>query len=187
MGEEWKEQRKFSLRIMRDLGMGKPEFEQAILQEIQDLMQRIHDQGQRSIDVHHPLGSSVTNVVHYFLMGKHLHADDPIRKMIDDNFLPRYNPSMYSIAFYLPIFSIIPRIPFTPGHIFLKRSERVIAYMRRQFDLLTRQSEEAITHSFGANVGQGAANIAAAEEHEAGECFMQVYHRDEEQEGKVLR
>ena len=145
-GDEWREQRKFSLRVLRHLGVGKQEVEDAILEEIDDLMTRFEADCDKAISVHRPLGSSVSNVVTLLVTGKRYDYNDPIRQLIDDSFLPRGNgarPSALGVVFFLPLISkIIRRLPFLPPADFQRRVNRVIrmfkdriATVKKTFDV----------------------------------------------------
>ena len=133
-GEEWKEQRKFSLRVMRDLGMGKQAFEDAILDEIEDAMRRLEAGKQKPVSVHPIIGSSVANVVNIMITGRRLELEHPTRQEIEDSFLPRGNgarPSMFSLLFYFPfIMKTVLLIPFGPVRTFWTGVQRTLTYIR---------------------------------------------------------
>jgi cytochrome P450 len=138
-GEEWKEQRKFSLRVLHHLGFGKQEVEDAILDEVEDLIRRIDVDSHKPIAVHRRLGSSVSNVVTLLITGKRYDYDHPIRVLVDDSFLPRGNgalPNMFGAVFYLPIIAkIAGHIPMTAASAFQSRVAKVVGFMREQIEI----------------------------------------------------
>lgn len=141
--EEWKEQRKFSVRVMRELGMGRQEFEDVILDEVDDVIQKIEKQEDgKGVNVHRVLGSAVTNAVNFFITGSRLRPEDPIRQLIDDSFLPRgHNPSMFSLVFFMHVFRIMRYIPYTRMWDFYTRWEQVVVFMRERSAALKQKSE----------------------------------------------
>lgn len=132
-GEEWKEQRKFALRILHHLGVGKQEVEEKILDEIDDLIKGIDKVSDKPVDVHRRLGSSISNVVTLLITGKRYEYEHPTRVMIDDSFLPRGNgvrPNIFSYLFYMPIISQVGKLlPLPPLKALNKRSTKVMAFM----------------------------------------------------------
>lgn len=134
-GEEWREQRKFSLRTMRDLGMGKQAFEDAMLEEIDDLIARLEKEGEQPIDIHPNVSSSVSSIVHVMITGVRLPHDHETRKLIDASFLPRgqgARPPIWSVFMFVPLApKIVLNIPVGPVAAFFKRVRRILAYMKQ--------------------------------------------------------
>ena len=135
-GEEWKEQRKFALRILRHLGVGKKEVENAILEEIEDLMNRLEKTGGNAVEIHRLIGSSISNVVMLLTFGHRLDYEHPDRKKIDDNFLKRGNesrPSIFGYVCYMPILStILKRIPYSPATDFLTSVDSTVEILKKR-------------------------------------------------------
>ena len=144
-GEKWKEQRKFSLRILRHLGVGKQEVEEAMLDEIEDLIQRLELEGEKPLEVHRHLGSSVTNAVTLLVTGERFDVTHPTRVLIDDCFLPRGNnsrPSTLGIVAFMPwISKFLFSLPGSPAGVYKYRLDRMegflkqrLAYLKNNFD-----------------------------------------------------
>ena len=135
-GEEWKEQRKFSLRILRHLGVGKQEVEDAILEEIDELIKIFEESNEQPLAVHRLLGSSASNVVTLLLTGKRYDFKDPTRQMLDDAFLPRlqnWMPSLYGYMTFVPILAqIMIRLPFGVVKKNRAKGTRVVRWMKEQ-------------------------------------------------------
>src|SRR5690348_1559136 len=76
----WREHRRFALRTLRTLGVGKPEMEELISQEIAYLIGKIkeHDLS-KSVDISILLAPSVSNIICAILIGKRFDYDHPTR------------------------------------------------------------------------------------------------------------
>jgi methyl farnesoate epoxidase/farnesoate epoxidase len=77
-GENWKRQRRFTLRSLRDFGFGKSTIEHLILQEMEELAEAIHpDQfGAQPSFVHldAALNATITNII-WWLMASEYEQD----------------------------------------------------------------------------------------------------------------
>ena len=156
-GEEWKEQRKFSLKIFKQLGVGKVIVEEKIHEEIDYLFGHIEKQ-QKQLDtskegVHMGplLGPSASNVVTLLVSGKRFDFDHPTRKVLDDCFLQRDVTNMLGtlgITNYLvPFVRLMFLFPsqfkeFFDKFYYVKNYIRTqMEYYRKTFD---PQSDEAL-------------------------------------------
>ncbi|KFM70322.1 Cytochrome P450 18a1, partial [Stegodyphus mimosarum] len=79
----YKEQRRFSLHMLRDLGFGKTRMEEHMKDEILELLQRIQDYHESPIAVAELLTASVSNNISSLIFGKRLQADDPKRQKLN--------------------------------------------------------------------------------------------------------
>ncbi|KFM59351.1 Cytochrome P450 18a1, partial [Stegodyphus mimosarum] len=82
-GLPWKEQRRFSMQMLRDLGFGKPRMEELIREEIIDLSEHIEKSQGKPIEMRPLLSPSMSNNIAILVFGKRLPFDDPRRKMLD--------------------------------------------------------------------------------------------------------
>lgn len=78
-GDKWKEQRKFSIQLLRQLGMAKQEMEDQIQNEIQKLCSEIDKKRGEPVNLDGLLYSSVSNNMLNMLIGKPLDYDDKDR------------------------------------------------------------------------------------------------------------
>lgn len=107
-GDEWKEQRKFSLRVFKHLGLGTPEIEDKIHAELAYLFKEINSQikstsQQNAIQTNRLLGPSAANIINLLLTGERFDFDDVRRRIIDETYLPRpdkQNPAVFGISNY---------------------------------------------------------------------------------------
>ncbi|GBO17119.1 Cytochrome P450 2C23, partial [Araneus ventricosus] len=82
-GLPWKEQRRFSLQMLKDLGFGKSHLEDMIKEEIRDLLDHLSKSNGQPIKVQPVLAPSMSNNIASLVFGKRLKYDDPTRKMLD--------------------------------------------------------------------------------------------------------
>lgn len=82
-GLPWKEQRRFSLHILKDLGFGKSHLEDMIKEEITDLLIHLAKTEGRPTIIRSVLAPSMSNNIASLVYGKRLKYDDPVRMMLD--------------------------------------------------------------------------------------------------------
>ncbi|GFR19898.1 cytochrome P450 18a1 [Trichonephila clavata] len=85
-GLPWKEQRRFSLHMLRDLGFGKTRMEEHIKEEILELLQRMSEHVGIPTKFNFLLAPSMSNNIASLLFGNRLKYDDPQRQKLDDTF-----------------------------------------------------------------------------------------------------
>ncbi|XP_046573676.1 cytochrome P450 2J4-like [Haliotis rubra] len=76
-GQTWKEQRKFSLTVLRDLGLGKNVMETRIHEEVMSCLDAIMSENGAAFDIHCTIHTSVCNVISSLSFGKRFEHDDP--------------------------------------------------------------------------------------------------------------
>ena len=156
-GEEWKEQRKFSLKIFKQLGVGKEIVEEMIHEEIDYLFGQIEKQ-QKQLDTEKEgvlmsplLGPSASNVITLLVSGKRFDFDHPTRKALDDSFLLRdvtRTAGTLGITNYLvPFVRLMLVFPSQFKQLF-DNFDRVKEYIRTQIEYYRKtfdpQSDEAL-------------------------------------------
>ena len=79
-GEIWREQRRFSMRHLRDLGFGKTSIEGHMLDEVDDLMKEIRSKSEANtdhiVDFKGTFTVSVVNILWAIIGGKRFQRDD---------------------------------------------------------------------------------------------------------------
>ncbi|KAJ7312030.1 hypothetical protein JRQ81_006361, partial [Phrynocephalus forsythii] len=75
-GQAWKEQRRFSLMVLRNLGLGKKSMEERILTEVSYLIQAFTENMSAPIDPFRFIDCVVTNVISSIVFGKRFEHDD---------------------------------------------------------------------------------------------------------------
>lgn len=103
-GPEWQEQRRFSLRHLRDLGFGKTSSEGLIREEIDDLMDEIRLQSGRNqpVDFKGMFNLSLINILWALIGGERFKRDDVrLARLLDivDSFIHSANFTRANIPF----------------------------------------------------------------------------------------
>ncbi|XP_054724535.1 cytochrome P450 18a1-like [Uloborus diversus] len=80
----WKEQRRFSLHMLRDLGFGKTKMEEHLKEEIVELLERMDQLEGKPTKMSNILAPSMSNNIASLLFGKRLKHDDPKRIKLDN-------------------------------------------------------------------------------------------------------
>ncbi|GFY75839.1 cytochrome P450 18a1 [Trichonephila inaurata madagascariensis] len=81
----WKEQRRFSMHMLRELGFGKTKMEEHLKEEIQELLQRMTKHVGKPTKLSDLLAPSMSNNIASLLFGNRLKYDDPQRKKLDQS------------------------------------------------------------------------------------------------------
>ncbi|GBM58608.1 Vitamin D 25-hydroxylase [Araneus ventricosus] len=82
-GAEWIEQRRFAMKTLKDIGIGRIAWESSVESEVEDFVQLLEQQGGKPYDVHDPLSTSVSNNITSIILGKPLLRGDPRRAIVD--------------------------------------------------------------------------------------------------------
>ncbi|GFR19910.1 cytochrome P450 18a1 [Trichonephila clavata] len=82
-GLPWKEQRRFSLHMLRDLGFGKTRMEEHIKEEILELLEIMSEHVGKPTKLSTFLAPSMSNNIASVLFGKRLKFNDPERQKLD--------------------------------------------------------------------------------------------------------
>ena len=136
-GEEWKEQRKFALRIFKQLGLGKEVIEDVIHKEIDYLLgQVIKKQAENLKDGYRMntlLGPSSSNTISLLVTGERYDFDHPTRIQMDDIIIPKpeqQRGTYFGIkGFFIPLVLFLMKIPFGIFRKFRENIEWVKKYM----------------------------------------------------------
>jgi cytochrome P450 len=115
-GLEWKEQRKFALRMFKEVGMGARPVEDLIHGEIDYLFKEIKKEQESKqhgkADIEKLVGSSASNVVNIILAGERFDFDHPTRKVVDKIFLGKDDLEMGRTLGMFNYLTIVPKIIF---------------------------------------------------------------------------
>ncbi|CAL1272928.1 unnamed protein product [Larinioides sclopetarius] len=106
----WKEQRRFVVQSMKDLGMGKTKIEEDIMEEINHFIEVLKSYNGKPLDVKQPLSPSISNNICALVFGKRYEYDHPERKFLDKSVEDEFeNISQTSVN---TLFPWIGKIPF---------------------------------------------------------------------------
>lgn len=78
-GQEWQEQRRFTMRSLRDFGFGKKSLESIIQQEICELIENLQKECRSGapISTTNKFNPAVLNAIWTIMMGERFKQDDP--------------------------------------------------------------------------------------------------------------
>ncbi|KAG8191208.1 hypothetical protein JTE90_021945 [Oedothorax gibbosus] len=85
-GEDWTEQRRYSIKTMRDLGLGKSKWEDLVQDEVRSFVRFLESHEGRGVRLHDPLLFTISNNILSLLFGAPLPQDDPRRVALDRGF-----------------------------------------------------------------------------------------------------
>lgn len=70
-GDKWREQRRFSLHVLRDFGVGRAEIEKRVMYEVEKMIEVLKkDCNSKPLDLHTYFASCVGNIIITILFGK---------------------------------------------------------------------------------------------------------------------
>jgi hypothetical protein len=104
-GSQWKEQRRFALHHLRNLGFGKSSMEEKIIDEINYLTKEIDETDGNAVDVRKYYSRSVLNNINSLIFGHRLEYDDKDRQMFDEILEPDPNLNLIGILAFFPALS----------------------------------------------------------------------------------
>ncbi|XP_035231232.1 cytochrome P450 2J6-like, partial [Stegodyphus dumicola] len=84
-GNEWVQQRRYCVRAMRDLGLGRTAWETLVQEEVDDVIKIVKEQNGKPVNITKWLTSSVSNNVSSLLFGRRMAVDDPRRQILDQS------------------------------------------------------------------------------------------------------
>ncbi|KAL8194651.1 UNVERIFIED_CONTAM: hypothetical protein K2H54_027933 [Gekko kuhli] len=132
-GQAWKEQRRFSLTVLRNFGLGKKSVEEKILDETTYLMQSFEERMKEPFDPFCFVDSAVTNIISMLLFGKRFgYDDDSLRNVLD---LVHENMKL-AAGFWAQLYNAVPlvrRLPLPHQRIF-KNADKVIAFFLEELE-----------------------------------------------------
>uniref|UniRef100_A0AC34GW49 Cytochrome P450 n=1 Tax=Panagrolaimus sp. ES5 TaxID=591445 RepID=A0AC34GW49_9BILA len=97
-GDKWREQRRFSLHVLRDFGVGRALMEDKIMHEVDILIKHLSSFDSQAIGMTQPIAVCVGNIINNMLFGKTFeHTDEKflkMQKMLDKQSQIVLNPIM---------------------------------------------------------------------------------------------
>ncbi|CAG2102077.1 unnamed protein product [Medioppia subpectinata] len=101
-GDVWKEQRRFALHQLRNLGFGKTSMADHIIDEINHLSKEIDKSVGQAFDLRTLLPISVSNNINSLTFGRRFDYTDPRKQMMDEFFKPDPNVNLAGILSFFP-------------------------------------------------------------------------------------
>ncbi|XP_035208770.1 cytochrome P450 18a1-like [Stegodyphus dumicola] len=145
-GEEWTDQRRYTMKIMRDIGLGKSQWENL-------LMLKTHDG--KPVNIYRFLSASVSNNMTTLVFGKRLPAGDPARILVDKNVEVSARVFLQSgfVSFFPKLLSLIAKIRFTQLGKDRKFLVQFSSFLKRQIEsrkkaLMVEDSEDVFIDGY---------------------------------------
>jgi methyl farnesoate epoxidase/farnesoate epoxidase len=76
-GDQWLEQRRFTLRHLKDFGFGKKTMESVIQEEVSDLIERFKETAGKPISTENAFNAAILNAIWSIIAGDRFKQDDP--------------------------------------------------------------------------------------------------------------
>ncbi|GFY46277.1 cytochrome P450 2J6 [Trichonephila inaurata madagascariensis] len=83
-GPEWMEQRRYTLKVLRDIEREKIPWESNLEAEVEDLIRFLEEKGGQPTDMRDPISVSVSSNITSIILGKRLPKGDPRRTIVDN-------------------------------------------------------------------------------------------------------
>lgn len=107
----WKEQRRFLVKTLRNLGVRKTKFEDEVMVEIDSFLEVLKSHKGKPMDMKRSLQASISNNICALIFGKRYDHDDPRRIFLDKNLDKAMNSFNGQLIFVIPLdttYSIFP-------------------------------------------------------------------------------
>ncbi|GFU04570.1 cytochrome P450 2D6 [Nephila pilipes] len=127
----WKEQRRFVVQSMKDLGLGRTKIEEDVTDEINYFLEVLKNQKGQPVDVKGPLSPSMSNNISALIFGRRYEYDNQERQMLDKN-LDLGNEYVSQTSAYL-LFPWIRYIPFYRKFLNIDTSNMAFGKIRKFF------------------------------------------------------
>uniref|UniRef100_A0A914XEW4 Cytochrome P450 n=1 Tax=Plectus sambesii TaxID=2011161 RepID=A0A914XEW4_9BILA len=151
-GNEWKEQRRFALHVLRNFGFGRSLMEDKIMSSTtrltDEITQIINDSPSKMAvtDLSWPMQEAIGNIINSMLLGYYFEKDDPrfieLTKMIAQNFENVRKPALLLVEGYF----WLRHIPFT-GHMgldaLMENVHRVCKFMTNEIETHKKELEDS--------------------------------------------
>uniref|UniRef100_A0A0K0EN67 Cytochrome P450 n=1 Tax=Strongyloides stercoralis TaxID=6248 RepID=A0A0K0EN67_STRER len=137
-GDKWREQRRFSLHILRDFGVGRAEIEKRVMFEVEKMIEVLDkDCGSIELDLHEYFAACVGNIIITILFGKRFDHNDPsfieLRDLLERQTQLVIQPIM-GLYCILPLSTKIP---------FINSKWKELMMMKEKlFDFIDKELEE---------------------------------------------
>ena len=110
-GQIWRDQRRFSLRTLRDFGMGKQALHKEITDEMEILINEIDASNGEPFDIHPVLMASVCNLIFGIVFGKRFNHNDPTLT----NHLKHFGIIIETSTIITLVIPVLPFLRYFPG------------------------------------------------------------------------
>uniref|UniRef100_A0A8C6XM74 Cytochrome P450 2J2-like n=1 Tax=Naja naja TaxID=35670 RepID=A0A8C6XM74_NAJNA len=132
-GQAWKEQRRFSLMLLRNFGLGKKSMEEKILQEATCLIEAFAENSGAPFDPQPFLETAVTNVMSSILFGKRFENNDSSLTTVLDVLHQNFKMAMGPWAMLYNAVPLVRRLPL-PHQRILTNIQKIFAFLEKELE-----------------------------------------------------
>ncbi|KAM7291380.1 cytochrome P450 2H1-like [Ixodes scapularis] len=132
-GQEWEENRRFCMHVLRDVGYGKRDIEERVREEALYLCEKIDAKKGSAFGIEDYLIPSISNNLCSLLFGRRYNFEDPRRKFLDVH-LDSILKLLFSGSFFafLPVWAnkVVAMLPHTKANHVKVISEELMDFIR---------------------------------------------------------
>ncbi|XP_058011431.1 cytochrome P450 2F2-like [Ahaetulla prasina] len=132
-GEIWKEQRRFSLMLLRNLGMGKKSMEEKILEEASYLIQVFTENISMPFDPYEFVNTAVINIISTILFGKRFEYDNRFLRTLLDEIHRSSKVTAGPWGLLYNEFPLVRRLPL-PHQTVLATAKKVDVFIKKEVE-----------------------------------------------------
>ncbi|CAN8032900.1 unnamed protein product [Ixodes persulcatus] len=150
-GHQWRDNRRFSMHVMRDLGYGKTHMEQHVIEESQYLTGKIAEAKGEPVVLEKYLNPSASNIMSALLFGARYPYEDPRRTLLDNNMtrIVRILSSGSVVAFPPAWFhKVAGMVPFLVNGIVRSITQNMVDFVRKEIKQHLDTLEEHTNRDF---------------------------------------
>ncbi|XP_042145609.1 cytochrome P450 2C15-like [Ixodes scapularis] len=150
-GHQWRDNRRFSMHVMRDLGYGKTHMEQHVMEESQYLADKIAEAKGEPVVLEKYLNPSASNIMSALLFGARYPYEDPRRTLLDNNMARIVSIlSSGSVVAFPPAWfhKVAGMVPFLVNGVVRSITQNLVDFVRREIKQHLDTLEEHTNRDF---------------------------------------
>nr|XP_015925057.2 uncharacterized protein LOC107452943 [Parasteatoda tepidariorum] len=135
-GKEWIEERRYVMRVIKDIGMGKTRWEDDLDAEIESFLKSISEFDGKPVDLHDYLSHSVSNNMTSMVLGRRIPTGDSQIKMINEavDGLSALGQAG-AVTFFPDLMKFLAKTGFSKLRIPYNNMKKLYDFMRKEVEL----------------------------------------------------